>query len=523
MSNKGSSQKNHYNSDDSDEYENTMPVSDETESTEVIDSETMQLAESMIYPGLVLKNEYVLLKKIGHGNNATVWIAYYIPKKSYIALKVQDEQCYHDGCREVVIIKRINEFCKANSDKNYYCVKMLDFFVYEEDTGEKFVCSSYDLYAGSVQMLLDGGKYKYGLPIHVVKTIVKQLLTALSIMHGELKIIHTDIKPENVLFKGIPEYQKKIMDLFEASGFEQKYHKLCETYGVDSDRFNEELEILALDSIKEINSVIFEDNNDEELIPDEDDLDEDGFIEGEDDECDEEYDESDESEVDSSEYFNERQQSVNDIIEHLDYSEIHDLEEDGEYDFVNILNNRENTSDHKEVIDDMYVLNCETAVTDFGNSYFYEKRTRNEIQDRRYRAPEIVLDLNYGYACDIWSVACVTFELLTGFVLFEPLDEPLNKDLHHLYLMEVMLGSMPLKMKKASKRNKFLFDKKRNYHIKNVDKIRQVGLRERLEMQFLFSESDATEISDFLLCGLRYDPTERWSAKELLNHPWLKK
>ena len=60
MSNKGSSQKNHYNSDDSDEYENTMSVSDETESIEVIDSETMQLAESMIYPGLVLKNEYIM-------------------------------------------------------------------------------------------------------------------------------------------------------------------------------------------------------------------------------------------------------------------------------------------------------------------------------------------------------------------------------------------------------------------------------------------------------------------------------
>lgn len=521
------------------EYDDTLPVSDESDE-EIINEEITPINEEIIYPGLILGKDYVLLKKIGFGNNAGVWMTYRISTKSYFAIKIQDYQCYHDGCREVAIIKKINNYCKENQDKNIYCVKMLDYFVYAEDDETKYVCSVYDLYAGSIQMVLNEGKYKYGLPIPIVKKIIKQLLTALVTLHGELKIIHTDIKPENILFKGTPQYHLEIINLFTKSGFQEKYEKICATYnsdkkdGQEQDILAQELEILALDSVKEISSLELDNelNNDEEFIPDDEDYeDENEFIEGEDDDDDEddeddEYDEYDDYDEDNDKdeefnVYNERKQSVDDIIEHLDYSDIHNLEKEGEYDFSTVLNNRLNTTDKKEIIDDKYIINCETALTDFGNSYFYEKRTRNEIQDRRYRAPEIVLDLNYGYACDIWSVACVTFELLTGFVLFEPDNVPLNKDIHHLFLMEKTLGEIPRSMKTASKRNKFLFDKKRNYHIKNVESFNVVPLKERLIKQFLFNEQEANEINDFLMCGLKYIPSERKSANEMLKHPWL--
>ena len=205
---------------------------------------------------------------------------------------------------------------------------------------------------------------------------------------------------------------------------------------------------------------------------------------------------------------------------------MHDFDAECGYDFDSVLNNRPNTTDFKTIVDDSNILNCEIALTDFGNSYFYEKRTKNEIQDRRYRAPEVVLDFNYDYGCDIWSFACVIFELLTGFVLFDPLDAPisapLNRDIHLLYLMEKTLGEIPISMKKASKRNRFLFDKKRNYHIKNIEPFVKKPLKEKLIKQFLFSEQEATEISDFLMCGLKYIPSQRMSAKNMLNHPWLK-
>ena len=501
-------------SEDSDNYENTLPVSEDSEESQ----KGTPIPDEIIYPGLVLKDNYILLKKIGHGNNATVWMSYRFSNKKFIAIKVQDYQCYNDGCREVAIIKKINTYCKENPSKSIYCVNMLDFFVYEEDNNTKFVCSVYELFAGSIQMLLDTGKYKYGLPIPIVKKIIRQLLVAVSTLHNNLKIIHTDIKPENILFKGVPDYQNEVIELFERSGFQKKYEILSSTYSNDKIKFREQLEILALESVKEICTLESNDDGDEELIPDEEDFDEDDIIEGDNDS--DSYDSEDDDF--SNECYNERNQSIDDIIEHLDYTCMHDLSVEGGYDFNSVLNNRENSTDKVDVIDKSYVTNCETALTDFGNSYFFEKRTRNEIQDRRYRAPEVVLDLNYGYASDIWSVACVTFELLTGFVLFEPEETPINKDIHHLYLMETMLGQIPLKMKKSSKRNRFLFDRKRNYHIKNVEKFPQHNLKDRLTGQFLFSENDAAEISDFLVCGLKYIPTDRWSARDMLNHPWLK-
>ncbi|XP_013925694.1 PREDICTED: SRSF protein kinase 2-like, partial [Thamnophis sirtalis] len=38
-----------------------------------------------------------------------------------------------------------------------------------------------------------------GLPIHCVKSIIQQVLQGLDYLHSKCKIIHTDIKPENIL------------------------------------------------------------------------------------------------------------------------------------------------------------------------------------------------------------------------------------------------------------------------------------------------------------------------------------
>lgn len=527
MSKNSSSSTLNINEYETDESENILPVSDDSENESENESESsVQEPVQNTYPGLILKNNYVLLKNIGSGNNAHVWMVYDIQKSDFYAMKIQDHECYHDGCREVAIVSKITEYTLENGD--FHSISMLDHFVDEIDDNTKFVCSVYDLYAGSLRMVLVNGIHKYGLPINVVKNIARQLLQAVHVLHTKLEIIHTDIKPENILFKGVPDYHQQIMELFLRSGFKEKYQEIIKNKPSDDeddeilDQYYDRINELAKESVQEI--CILDEclNNDEQLIPDSEE--DESFIDDDndsDDYPDDEYISEDEySEFNEcNKKYNDRNQSVDDIQENLDYQDMHDF--DNEYDFDKILNNRASTSDKQYVVDDKYITNCSTALIDYGNSYFFQKRTRHETQDRRYRSPEVLLDLNYSFGCDIWSISCVIFELLTGFTLFDPEREPLNQDIHHLYMMEKFLGPIPLNMKKKSKRRKFLFDKNRNYHIKNLESFESKSLKDRLITEFLFDEKNAQEINDFLMCGLLFDPEIRYSAQDLLNHPWL--
>ena len=41
------------------------------------------------------------------------------------------------------------------------------------------------------------------------------------------------------------------------------------------------------------------------------------------------------------------------------------------------------------------------------------------IRDR-YRGPEVILGSKYNTTADLWSLACMTFQMLTGDLLFNP-------------------------------------------------------------------------------------------------------
>ena len=43
-----------------------------------------------------------------------------------------------------------------------------------------------------------------------------------------------------------------------------------------------------------------------------------------------------------------------------------------------------------------------------------------EIQTRQYRSLEVILGSGYDTSADMWSLACIVFELATGECLFDP-------------------------------------------------------------------------------------------------------
>merc|ERR1712099_69833 len=59
-------------------------------------------------------------------------------------------------------------------------------------------------------------------------------------------------------------------------------------------------------------------------------------------------------------------------------------------------------------------------IADFGNACWTFKHFTDDIQTRQYRSPEVVLGQDYSTSCDMWSLACLLFELATGDFLFEP-------------------------------------------------------------------------------------------------------
>jgi len=49
-----------------------------------------------------------------------------------------------------------------------------------------------------------------------------------------------------------------------------------------------------------------------------------------------------------------------------------------------------------------------------------------------------------GPAIDLWSLACIVFELITGDFLFDPkAEKTLDKDVYHLVLFMQVLGCAP--------------------------------------------------------------------------------
>lgn len=165
------------------------------------------------FRGHFMNDNYIILHKIGAGAFSTVWIAYNTQNDKFYAVKILNNNDYEDGLSEILYLK------KLNTTKCKYINKLNNYFIYEYD-GQKFMCMVFKLLAGSVYDLLKMKKYKKGLPILLVKNIMTQLMHAMIELNNN-NIIHTDIKPENILVVGTSTKVKKIIEQFRASNFKK--------------------------------------------------------------------------------------------------------------------------------------------------------------------------------------------------------------------------------------------------------------------------------------------------------------
>lgn len=170
---------------------------------------------------------------------------------------------------------------------------------------------------------------------------------------------------------------------------------------------------------------------------------------------------------------------------------------------------------------DMNVLmKSRAVVVDLGNACWTHRHFSEDIQTRQYRAPEVLVGSSYDTAADMWSLGCITFELLTGDLLFDPrAGDDYDRDEDHLAMFQELLGKMPKTMALSGDYSRKFFD--RNGNLRHIKQLKFWPVEEVLHEKYHFSMKDAEEISNFMLPLLDFDPSERATALECLKHEWL--
>ena len=62
--------------------------------------------------------------------------------------------------------------------------------------------------------------------------------------------------------------------------------------------------------------------------------------------------------------------------------------------------------------DELETVTCK--IVDFGNACWRKRHFTDDIQTRQYRSPEVIVGQGYDTSTDLWSFACMIFELVTG-------------------------------------------------------------------------------------------------------------
>ncbi|KAF9522960.1 kinase-like domain-containing protein [Crepidotus variabilis] len=160
-------------------------------------------------------------------------------------------------------------------------------------------------------------------------------------------------------------------------------------------------------------------------------------------------------------------------------------------------------------------------IADLGNATWIEHHFTDDIQTRQYRCPEVILGAKWGPSSDLWSIACILFELITGGdYLFDPASgSRYSKDDDHIAQIIELLGEIPKSVAFAGKYSHEFFNRKGE--LRHINKLRNWPLRDVLHDKYLFPRPDADALANFLTPMLRLHPDKRAKANELVHHNFL--
>jgi serine/threonine-protein kinase SRPK3 len=170
----------------------------------------------------------------------------------------------------------------------------------------------------------------------------------------------------------------------------------------------------------------------------------------------------------------------------------------------------------------LFELPISVKIADLGNASDSTKHYTEDIQTRQYRSPEAIIGRkDWGARADIWSVACVIFELLTAEYLFDPQSQGqlFTKDDDHMAQIIELMGDFSLEAKMGGKYSRELFD--HTGALRYIRTLKPWPLKRVMMEKYLYKEKDAMALCDFLEPMLAVDQRDRKEARDMVNHPWM--
>lgn len=142
------------------------------------------------------------------------------------------------------------------------------------------------------------------------------------------------------------------------------------------------------------------------------------------------------------------------------------------------------------------------------------------VQPHIYRAPEVIFEMPWGSAIDIWNLAGLIWDLFEGQHLFGDIFDPRggHDPFRHLALMVALVGPPPTEFVRRSETTEQCFDSRGDWIAHHEAPVPPVSL-ETLETRLVGEEKEL--FLGFIRSMLKWMPEERKTAKQLLEHPFL--
>ncbi|XP_036671668.1 SRSF protein kinase 3 isoform X4 [Drosophila suzukii] len=514
--------------------------------------------------GDIFDNRFRVVRKLGWGHFSTVWLCRDLKDEKYVALKVVKSAPHYieTAADEIRLLEAIRD-ADPMDVKRERIVRLMNHFTVRGVNG-MHTCLVFEALGCSLYKLIVKNNYQ-GLAIAQVRNIIRQVLEGLDYLHSKCSIIHTDIKPENILLvidnaaamnqqiddeinslrvKGADFPDSYISSIEKQTKSRAKW-PLIEPNGSTNTNTNTSnstannsnsstplaaviMSSLDKEDTNTTTSSTLNSNTTSSLASKYSSLLGDSECNGG---------------LGGSANLNNRYRAEKKITA----KSSGDGEEDAESDTLGeqstmasdtptdpeterepeaspiaVPENQSQSSQNNTYTIQSLINNSNVRVkiADLGNACYDYHHFTEDIQTRQYRSIEVLLGAPYNYTADIWSTACLAFELATGDYLFDPhAGESYSRDEDHLAHIVELLGSIPQSVILRGKHGLKYFTSYGS--LRNITKLKPWSLMNVLVEKYDWDPVEAKKFSDFLLPMLEYNPVIRASAAECLQHPWL--